>query len=98
MRAKLHTCMRKLLGACMRILGACLWSVWLQSMRLLGASIWKLLGACMRTLPHSSRVNQSHGMWDDAATDATGPAGSTPEGELNGKPCSINSDALSAPF
>ena len=41
----------------------------------------------MRLLPHSNRVNQNHVMWDDAATDATEPAGSTPEGELTGKPC-----------
>ena len=42
--------MRMLLGACMRILGACLWSGWVQSMRLLGACMRKLLGACMRIL------------------------------------------------
>ena len=53
-----------------------------------------LLGACMRLLPHSGRLGQIYVMWDDAATDATEPAGSTPEGELTGKPCSINSDAL----
>ncbi len=46
MHAELNACMRKRLGACMRILGACLsnvWvhvcgNVWVQSMRLLGAS------------------------------------------------------------
>ena len=53
MYAELNACMRKLLGACMRILGASIWSgwvhvcgcwvhvcgdVWVQSMRLLGAS------------------------------------------------------------
>ena len=53
----------------------------------LSASLW-------RVLPHSGRLGQIYVMWDDAATDATEPAGSTPEGELTGKPCSINSDAL----
>ena len=44
MYGELNACMRKLLGACMRILGASLWSgwvhvcgCWVQSMRLLGA-------------------------------------------------------------
>ena len=31
-------------------------------------------------LPHSSRVNQIHVMWSDAATEALEPAGSTPDG------------------
>ena len=55
MYAELNACMRKLPGACMRILGACLsncWvhvcgNGWVQSMRLLGACIWKRLGACL---------------------------------------------------
>ena len=46
MYAELNACMRKRLGACMWIFGACLsnvWvhvcgNVWVQSMRLLGAS------------------------------------------------------------
>ena len=57
-------------------------------------SIWMLL-------PHSGRLGQIYVMWDDAATDATEPAGSTPEGELTGKPCSINSNPFwlhSGPF
>ena len=60
------------------LLGACLWLGRVQS-------IWILL-------PHSGRLGQIYVMWDDAATDATEPAGSTPEGELTGKPCSINSN------
>ena len=57
MYAELNACMRKRLGACMWILGACLSNVWVhvcgcwvQSMRLLGASLWRRLGACMRLL------------------------------------------------
>ena len=50
MHAELKACMRKLVGACMWVLGACLWSGWVQSMGNLGACIWKLLGACMRIL------------------------------------------------
>ena len=44
MYAELNACIRKLLGACMRILGACLWSGWVQSMRLLGAKYAETLG------------------------------------------------------
>ena len=50
MHAELNACMRKRLGACMRILGACMRSGWVQSMRMLGACIWRRLGACMRKL------------------------------------------------
>ena len=31
---------------------------------------------------------------EDAALEAQAPEGSSPEGELTGKPCSSNSDAL----
>ena len=57
MYVELDECMRKLLGACMRILGASPWSNWVQSMRLLGASIWRLLGVGMRMLGAS--------LWND---------------------------------
>ena len=46
--------MRRLLGACMRLWGACLWSGWVQSMRMLGAKYADFgcksrerLGACL---------------------------------------------------
>ena len=38
--------MRLLLGACMRLLGACLWSGWVQSLRLLAAKYAETL-ECM---------------------------------------------------
>ena len=41
---KLATYMPRLLGACKRLLGACLWSGWVQSMRLLGAKYAETLG------------------------------------------------------
>ena len=53
-------------------------------MRLLGASIWKLLS-------HPITVSQSYVMDEDAALEAQAPEDSSPEGELTGKPCSINS-------
>ena len=36
----------------------------------LKACMWKLLGACMRILPHSGRLGQIYVMWSDAATEA----------------------------
>ena len=36
-----------LLGACLCLLGACLWLGWVQSLRKLGASLWRVLGACL---------------------------------------------------
>ena len=40
----LGACMRLLLGACIRLFGACLWSGWVQSMRKLGAKYAETLG------------------------------------------------------
>ena len=59
---------------------------WVHSMQLLGASLWILL-------THPSRDNQNQVMCDDAAPEALEPAGSSPKGELTGKPYSSNSIA-----
>ena len=66
---------------------------WVQSMRKLGASLWILLGACLCLLSHPITVSQCYVMDEDAALEAQAPEGSSPEGELTGKPYSSNSVA-----
>ena len=62
MHAELNVCMWKLLGACMRILGACLWSgwahvcgCWVQVYGAVGCKSMERLGACLTvgSLPDS---------------------------------------------
>ena len=73
----MHVCGYFLMrGLC--VLGACLWSGWVQSMRILS---------------HPITVSQCYVMDEDAALEAQAPEGSSPEGELTGKPYSSNSIA-----
>ena len=46
-----------------------------------------------RILSHPCRVNQSQVLDEDAAPEALAPEGSSPKGELTGKPYSSNSIA-----
>ena len=51
------------------------------------------LGACLCLLSHPITVSQCYVMDEDAALEAQAPEGSSPEGELTGKPYSSNSIA-----
>ena len=93
MHAGLNACMRKTFGCMYQILGACIWKRLGACMRLLGASLWRGLGACLCLLSHPITVSQCYVMDEDAALEAQAPEGSSPEGELTGKPYSSNSIA-----